>query len=103
MLQLLYLHFTAIRKDDDAFKALMNNYKAFLANSENNPDKAFSDSVQVMLTNHSPRTVLLNMKTLEKVNQEKALEIFADRFSDPADFTFVFKGYLDPDNKTVVN
>ena len=103
MLQLIYLHFTATRKDDDAFEALMNNYKAFLANSENNPDKAFSDTVQVMLTNHSPRTVLLNMKTLEKVNQEKALEIFADRFSDPADFTFVFTGNVNPNNKTVEN
>ncbi len=34
MIQLLYLHFTALRKDDNAFTALMNNYKAFLANSE---------------------------------------------------------------------
>jgi zinc protease len=103
MLQLLYLHFTALRKDDNAFTALMNNYKAFLANSENNPDKAFSDSVKLMLSNHSPRTVLLNMKTLEKVNQDKALEIFAERFSDPADFTFVFTGNVDPNDKTVVN
>jgi len=101
MLQLIYLHFTALRKDDDAFTALMNTYKAILSNSEKNPNKAFSDSITVMLTNHHPRTILLNLNTIEKVNQDKALSIFAERFANPADFTFIFTGNIDPQNESL--
>lgn len=99
MLQLIYLNFTGVRKDDNAFAALINGYKASLANSASDPRKAFSDSVNVMLTNHNPRTVIFNTETLDKVNQDKALAIFRERFSNPADFTFIFTGNVDPNNK----
>lgn len=101
MLQLIYLHFTALRKDNDAFTALMNTYKAILSNSEKNPNKAFSDSITVMLRDHHPRTILLNLNTIEKVNQDKALSIFAERFANPADFTFIFTGNIDPQNESL--
>lgn len=101
MLQLIYLNFTATRKDDNAFKALMNMYSASLANSASDPRTAFSDSVSVTLTNHNSRTVLMNLKTLDFVNQDKALEIFKQRFEIPADFTFLFTGNIDPNNKSV--
>lgn len=103
MLQLIYLNFTAIRKDDNAFDAMMNGYKASLANSASDPRKAFSDSVTMTYYNHSPRTVLMNLETLEKVNQEKAIAIFRERFAVPADFTFTFTGNIDPTNDTIKN
>ena len=49
MLQLIYLNFTAPRKDDNSYKALMNMYRASLANSVSDPRKAFSDSVSMMI------------------------------------------------------
>ena len=98
MLQLVYLKFTAIRKDDNAFTAMMNGYKASLANSETDPRKAFSDSVSLTLTNHNSRTVLFGLKTLDEVSQDKALAIFKERFAIPADFTFVLTGNIDPAN-----
>ena len=54
-----------------------------------------------MLTNHHPRTILLNLSTIEKVNQDKALSIFAERFANPADFTFIFTGNIDPQNESL--
>jgi len=101
MLQLIYLNFTAPRKDDNAFKALMNNYRASLANSTTDPRKAFSDSIGMVLNNHNPRTVLMNLQTLDKVDQDKALAIFKERFAVPADFTFTFTGNIDPANELV--
>jgi zinc protease len=103
MLQLIYLHFTAPRKDDNAFKAMMNGYRASLANSASDPRKAFSDSVGVMLTNHNPRSVIINLKSLDMVNQDKALAIYKERFAVPADFTFIFTGNVDPNNEAVKN
>jgi zinc protease len=103
MLQLIYLNFTAPRKDDNAFKALMNNYRASLANSEKDPRKAFSDTVGVMLTNHSSRQVTINLKTLDLIDQDKALAIFKERFAVPANFTFIFTGNVDPNKDAVKN
>ncbi len=99
MLQLNYLHFTAPRKDNDAFNAMMNGYRTSFANSATDPRKAFSDSISATLSNHNPRTVLMNLKKLDLVNQDKALSIFKDRFSNPADFTFIFTGNIDPNNE----
>lgn len=96
MLQLVYLYFTAPRKDDNAFQALMNMLQTSMANSAKDPRKAFSDSVNVTLTSHSPRTVLLSLDALAKINQDKALNFFKERFADPADFTFIFTGNVDP-------
>jgi len=99
LLQLVYLHFTAPRKDDNAYKAMMNGYRASLANSDSDPRKAFSDSVGVTINNHNARTVILNLKTLDLVDQDKALAIYKDRFAVPADFTFILTGNVDPKNE----
>ncbi|MDD3079482.1 MAG: insulinase family protein [Paludibacter sp.] len=101
MLQLVYLNFTATRKDDKAFQALMNMYKTSLANSETDPRRAFSDSVSSMYYNHSPRLVLMNLKTLEKVDQNKALALFRERFAAPSDFTFLFTGNVNPNDSAM--
>lgn len=103
MLQLIYLNFTGQRKDDNAFASMMNMYKASLANSASDPRKAFSDTINTMLTNHNPRTVIINLSTIDKINQDKALEIFKQRFASPADFTFIFTGNVDFMNDTVKN
>ncbi|MDO9154728.1 MAG: insulinase family protein, partial [Paludibacter sp.] len=101
MLQLVYLNFTAQRKDDNAYTALMNMYKASLANSASDPRRAFSDSVNLMMSNHNRRTVLMKLETIDKIDQDKALAIFKQRFASPADFTFVFTGNVDLKNDTV--
>ena len=101
MMQLVYLNFTAPRKDENSFKALINTYKASLANVAKDPRKAFSDTVGVMMSNHHPRTVLMNLATIDKLDQDKALAIFKERFAVPANFTFIFTGNIDPTNEKV--
>ncbi len=101
MMQLVYLYFTAPRKDDDAFAALVNMYKASLGNIASDPRKSFSDSVNLMINNRHPRTVLLSLEAIDKLNQERALAIFKERFAVPADFTFIFTGNIDPGNQAV--
>ncbi len=102
MLQLVYLYFTAPRKDDNAYTALVNMLKTSLANKESDPRQAFSDSISLMLSNHHPRTVTLTLTSLEQLNQDKALKIFKERFALPADFTFVFTGNIDPEDAAVI-
>ncbi|MBQ6978054.1 MAG: insulinase family protein [Paludibacteraceae bacterium] len=101
MLQLTYLYFTAPRRDEKAYETFMGLMRNQLANRDKNPKIAFSDSVQMMSTNHSPRTILFNNEMLERVSLDKALEVYKARFANPADFTFVFVGNINPKDPKV--
>jgi zinc protease len=101
MMQLLYLFFTAPRQDDNAFQAMMNMYRTAFANRARDPRVAFSDSISTIMANRSPRLVIANLETLDRVSQDRALAIFKERFANPADFTFVFTGNIDPNNPEV--
>lgn len=99
MLQLVYLYFTAPRKDDNSYSALLSMLRTALANAEKNPNKTFSDSIRMVTGDHDPRIVIENMEMVDKINQDKAIEIYKQRFANPADFTFVFVGNIDPNDK----
>jgi len=101
MLQLTYLYFTAPRKDEEAFQTTINVLRSQLANRDKNPKVIFSDSVKLMASNHSERTQLMNVDLVNRVDLNKALEIYKARFANPADFTFVFVGNIDPKDPKV--
>ena len=101
MLQLTYLYFTAPRKDDNTYQAMMNMIRTSFSNRDRDPRIAFSDSIQMTTTSHHPRTTLLNLGMLDKINQDKAINIFKERFAVPADFTFVFTGNINPADESV--
>lgn len=96
LLQLTYLTFTAPRKDQEAFDMLLNLYQTQLENKETNHKAIFRDSVALMGSNHSDRTILINKETLQKLSLDKAYALYRQRFADPADFTFFFTGNIDP-------
>lgn len=96
MLQLNYLYFTAPRRDEKAFEALKGIMATQLKNKEANPKYAWSDSIQTMATNNSPRTILQDEKMLAAVDMDKAIAFYKQRFANPADFTFFFTGNIDP-------
>ncbi|MBR3565087.1 MAG: insulinase family protein [Paludibacteraceae bacterium] len=99
LLQLAYLQFTGIRRDDESYQTLMSLCENVVVNRYNNIKNVFSDSVSLFRTSHSPRTLIFNQELLKKVDQEKATDIFRMRFANPADFTFIFTGNIDPNDK----
>ena len=101
MLQLTYLYFTAPRRDEEAYKTLMAMMKTQLVNRDKNPKAVFQDSIQMMSSDHSDRVVLMNMQMLDRVSLDKALSVYKARFANPADFTFVFVGNINPDDPKV--
>ena len=98
MLQLTYLYFTAPRRDEQGYETLIALFKNQLLNRDKNPKTVFSDSVQMMSTNHSERTIIFNTEMLNKVTLDKVLEVYKARFANPADFTFVFVGNINPND-----
>lgn len=101
MMQLMYLYFTAPRTDHEAYESLVNMFKASLANSASDPRVAFSDSITKMVNNSHPRTVIMNMNTIAKLDQNRAIAIYKDRFNLPADFTIVLTGNVNPNDPLV--
>ncbi len=99
LFELIYLHFQPLKRDDKAVASLMEQMAQALRNQSLDPMKAFTDSVQTTLygADH-PRLVLLREEDLSKVSYDRALEIYADRFADASDFTFVFTGNFDVDS-----
>ncbi|MBQ6790474.1 MAG: insulinase family protein [Paludibacteraceae bacterium] len=101
MLQLTYLYFTGVRRDEKAYETLVAMMRNQLANRDKNPKTTFTDSIQMMSTNHSERTIIFDLNVLDRISLDKALEIFKARFANPADFTFIFVGNINAEDPKV--
>ncbi len=98
LLQLTYLDFTAPRRDDQAFASLMSLIESSVANKATTPDAIFGDSVTIMRADHNERAFVLNPTTLGQVNLDAIMRIQKTLFANPANFTFVFVGNINPDD-----
>ncbi len=96
MLTLLHLYATAPRKDTEAFERFMSQQKEELNNYAGNPMYYFYDQmVKAQNSNHARRFVLPAVADMGKINHDRALEIYRERFADFSDFTFVIVGNVD--------
>ncbi|MCL3780405.1 insulinase family protein [Prolixibacteraceae bacterium JC049] len=92
MLQLIYLNFEKPRFDESAFNAIMQRYKAYFANMQNNPQKIVQDSITRIMNNYHERAQIMDSKYLEQVDLKTIEKVYRDRFQDASDFTFCFTG-----------
>ncbi len=95
MMQLVYLYFMHPRFDEEAHQAIMSRYDAFIKNMEKNPQKIMSDSLNLIFTDHNPRTRIMNAEFLRDIDFEKIKEVYKDRYADAGDFIFVIVGNID--------
>lgn len=96
MLQLIYLQFTAPRRDDVALKAMIDRNKAFLQNRKSDPNSAFSDTLQMLMSNYSKRVNLITPEYFDKIDFNRAYAVADERFKDASDFKFLLIGNVDP-------
>ena len=95
MMQMQYLYFTAINKDEKQYQNLLTTLEMSLKNKSLSPDAVFSDSLSATLYNHNPRFTNLDVKDLKDINYDRILQIAKERFQNAAQFTFVFSGNFD--------
>ncbi len=95
MMRLLYLKFTDIRKDDDAWNSHLKRRVESLSNAGASPKSIFRDSVGLITNNYHERRPKFCKELLKKADYEKAIAIMKDRFQNAEDFTFVFVGNVD--------
>ena len=97
MLQLIYLNFTAPRKDDEAYQSFITRIKSQLESQEAAPEIALIDTLTKELYVRPVTKERMRTKDLEKVNYQTILDWRKDRYADASDFTFVFTGNIDPE------
>ncbi|HTJ43279.1 MAG TPA: insulinase family protein [Kofleriaceae bacterium] len=95
MFQLVYLRFTAPRKDADAFAAWKTRELDYAQNRRLQPERAFFEDMDSFKSQKHPRRAPVTPEVVNKVDLDKALAIYKDRFADAGDFTFVIVGNVD--------
>ncbi len=93
MFQLVHLYFTQPRKDQDAFQSYINKNKAIYQNLMSNPQFYFFNRYSGVLSQNHPRKGgFPQPEDLEKVDLDKAYQIYQERFAEAGDFVFFLVG-----------
>ena len=95
MLQLVYLYFTKINKDQDSYDNMMKTQELMLKNKLLEPEAVFSDSLTLTVQNHSKRFAPVSIDDLQKVNYDRILEMAKEQTSNAAAYTFTIIGNFD--------
>lgn len=96
--QTMHLYFTQPRKDEEAFKSFISKGKAQWQNMMANPQFFYIGEINKLLANNHPRGGLLpKPEDYDKINYDRAFQIYKERFADASDFTFVFVGNFQVD------
>ena len=95
MLQLVYLMFTDINKDQKSYDNLMQTTEVALRNRLLQPENVFSDSLSLTLGNHHPRVKPFDLDDLKKVDYDRILQIAKERTANAAAYTFDIVGNYD--------
>ena len=95
MMQLLYLNFTNVAKDEASYKAMMAQLELGLKNKDLSPESVFSDSLSLTIFGHEARFAPMTLNTLKNVNYDRILQIWKERFANPGQFVYYFVGNFD--------
>ena len=95
LFELIYMTFQPREKDEDAVGSWLASLRENLRNKALDPMSSLQDSIQATVYGHNPRITPLTEAEVDKINYDRILEMWADRFADASDFTFLFLGNID--------
>ncbi len=98
MLQMVYLYFTAINKDEAAYDNLMSRLDLQLKNRDLTPEIAFMDSLTLSMYAHNPRVEPLLAKDLPHVDYDKILQMAREGTRSATGWDFTIIGNYDEDS-----
>ncbi|MEJ7586149.1 MAG: insulinase family protein [Ferruginibacter sp.] len=97
MLQLLYLHVTAPRKDTALFNSFIQKNKSQIAMLSANPQAAFIDTFYKTMYSNNPLAPVAvpHAAYFDQVKLDRAMEIYKEHFGDMSGMQFAFVGNID--------
>lgn len=98
LLQLNYMYFTRIRRDEDAFNSFVSRIRNQMKPMRSVPLMIFSDTLSKIISQNNPRVIALpTEEQIDQINHDRLIEIFKDRFSNAGDFTYIMVGNFNID------
>ncbi|MFL6674591.1 MAG: M16 family metallopeptidase [Massilia sp.] len=96
MLQLVWLRFASVRRDEDLYKSWVGKQVELARNRLAQPGARFGDSVLATLYNNNPRAPrALRPEEFSGLSLDRSIEIYRQRFASARDLTFIFVGSFD--------
>lgn len=95
MMQMVYLRFVKPRFDKDIFESIMSRSRAMLPMTMNTPQKLMQDSMQQIMSNYHPRSMIYNEAYLDRIDLAQIEKVYRDRIKDASDFTFFIVGNVE--------
>lgn len=98
-LQMMYLYFTAPRKDQALFNSYVTKQKASLQYLKQNPRAFFNDTVTKIAYNNNPwADGIPSAEEYDRINLDKSFEIYKQIYNNAYGMHFTFVGKVDGDN-----
>mgnify|MGYP005838910697 CR=1 FL=1 len=95
--ELVHAYFVRPRRDEEAFRAWIDNEVANIINAESDPNQAFYDTVTAVVNNYHPSQKPMTADDFKKIKLDDVLNIYRRRFADASDYVFVFTGSFKPE------
>lgn len=95
LFQMIHLGFTAPRRDPEAFSAWRARETETVKNRRLSPERVFFEDLTTFSTSNHLRRRPATPEVLGRIDLDKAMAVYQDRFGDAGDFTFVFVGNVE--------
>ncbi|PQA56716.1 insulinase family protein, partial [Siphonobacter curvatus] len=92
--QLMHARLTLPRKDEAVIQGFLTNLKDELEQNQAtpNPQNVFRDTLTAVMGGYHPRRMPVKPSDVDKINVQKAYQIYRERFANASDFTYFFVG-----------
>jgi len=101
LFQMVYLYFTALNKDNEAYNSYLTKQKSFLGNLMANPQFYFQDQIGTIRNEGNARyTGFPTAEKLDAADYNLAYQKYQERFADAGDFHYFLVGNIEEQKVT---
>jgi zinc protease len=97
MFQMLWLRFDGVRRDEGLFNAFKDNQTQFMRNFLAMPEIRFADAhIDALFAPNPYKARMFDPDDLQRLNLDRSIALYRQRFASAKDMTFVLVGDFDP-------
>lgn len=100
LMQAIYLYFTDITPDHEAYEALVARLRAQVQQRKDKREAQLADSIAIAHYGHHPLAQPLTEAQLDQIDYDQLLQLYHQYVARPDRFTFIFVGDFDVDTVT---